>query len=174
MELEIISESARRDCARAQNFDLTVLKQAQPLLSIDVGEGVRRLILQTGRSFSFDTARRNPEHPRRREGINSPSLPPGDFVSDAMEVPVMDSAQRYGELVAHLARHRAGLGEPQMVGVCGASSTDQTGLRGNELEVGFVAESTGLANHKYTFVDLPGRVIVNVYRSRRELVIGRL
>jgi hypothetical protein len=63
-----------------------------------------------------------------------------------MVVTVMDSAQRYGELIADLEPHRAGLGEPQMVGVGGASSTDQTGLRGNELEVGFVAKPTGLAN----------------------------
>jgi hypothetical protein len=80
---------------------------------------------------SFDTARRNPEHLRRREGIDSPSLPPGDLVSGVMIVTVMDSAQRYGELVADLESHRARLGEPQMVGVGGASSTDQTGLRGN-------------------------------------------
>ena len=83
----------------------------------------------------------------------------------------MGSAQRYGELIADLEAHRAGLGEPQMMGVGGASSTDQTGLRRNELEVGLVAESTGLTNRKYTFVDLRGRVVV--CRSRRELVVGR-
>jgi hypothetical protein len=51
-----------------------------------------------------------------------------------MVVTVMNSAQRYGELIADLEPHRAGLGEPQMVGVGRASSTDQTGLRGNELD----------------------------------------
>ena len=86
----------------------------------------------------------------------------------------MDPAQRYGEFVAHLESHRAGLGEPQMMSVNGASSTDQTGLRGNELEVGFVAKSTGLANRKYTFVDLPGCVVVNVCRSRRDIVFSWL
>ena len=86
---------------------------------------------------------------------------------------MMDSAQRYSELVADLEPHCAGLGEPQMVGVGGASSTDQTGLRRNEPEVGFVAKSTGVADRKYTFVDLPGSVVVNVCRSRREIVIGR-
>ena len=90
-----------------------------------------------------------------------------------MIVTVMNSTQRYGELVADLEPHRAGLGEPQMVGVGGASSTDQTGLRGDELKVGFVAKATRLANRKHTFVDLPGSVVVNVCRSRRELLIGR-
>ena len=91
-----------------------------------------------------------------------------------MVVTVMNSAQRYRELIADLEPHRAGLGEPQMVGVSGASSIDQTGLRGNKPEVGFVAKSTGLAYRKYTLVDLARRIVVNVCRSRCELVTGRL
>ena len=79
-----------------------------------------------------------------------------------MDVPVMRSAQRYREFVADLESHRARLGESQMVGVGGASPADQTGLRGNEFEVGFVAEPTRLANRKYAFVDLPGSVVVSV------------
>jgi hypothetical protein len=47
------------------------------------------------------------------------------------------------------------------------------GCEATRLEVGFVAKPTGLANRKYTFVDLPRRVVVNVCRSPRELVIGR-
>jgi hypothetical protein len=146
-----------------------------------MGEAARLLILQTGVSFSFDAARRNPEHPRRREGINSPSLPPGDFVSGAMVVTVMDSAQRYGELVADLEPHRAGLGEPQMVGVGGASSTDQTGLRGNEFEVGFVAKSTGLTDGEFAFLDfyetsvglISRRVVINgCLRGNRSRLFG--
>jgi hypothetical protein len=69
--------------------------------------------------LSFDTPGRNPEHTRGRDGIDSPSLPPGDFVSEAMVVAVMGSAQRHRELVAHLASHRAELGETQVVGVSG-------------------------------------------------------
>jgi hypothetical protein len=79
-----------------------------------------------------------------------------------MVVTVMDSAQRYRELIADFEPHRAGLSEPQMVGVGGASSADQTGLRGNELEVGFVAKATGLADSEYAFVDLCGSVVVNM------------
>jgi hypothetical protein len=41
---------------------------------------------------SFNSPGRNPEHPRRREGINGPSAPPGDFVSEAVDVTVMGSA----------------------------------------------------------------------------------
>src|SRR5207253_231648 len=102
----------------------------------------------------FNPSRRNPEHPRRRDGINSPSLPPCDFVSEAMDVAVMDPTERYRELIAYFQSHRAGLGEPQMMGVGGTSPTDQTGLRCNKFKMGLVAEPTRLANCEYAFIDL--------------------
>jgi hypothetical protein len=43
------------------------------------------------------------------------------------------------------------------------------GCEATRLEVGFVAKPTGLANRKYTFVDLPRRVVVNVCRSPASL-----
>ena len=67
--------------------------------------------------LSFEAAGGDPEFSRRRDGINGLSIPPGLFVAKAMVVPVMGSAQRYGELVADLAFHRAGLSKSQMVGV---------------------------------------------------------
>ena len=78
--------------------------------------------------LSFDAAGGDPELPRRRDGIYGLSIPPGLFVAKAMVVPVMGSAQRYGELVADLASDRAGLSEPQMVGVSGASPANKTRL----------------------------------------------
>src|ERR1700730_2719273 len=96
--------------------------------------------------LSFDAPRRNPEHTRCRYGIDGPSFPPGDLVSEAVVVAVMASAQRHRELVAYLASHCAGLREPQVVGVGGASSTDKTRLRRHEFEVGFVAMPTRLAD----------------------------
>ena len=71
-----------------------------------------------------------------------------------MDVTVMDPAERYRELIAYLQSHRAGLGEPQMVGVGGAPPADQTGLRCYKFEVGLVSEPTRLANCEYTFIDL--------------------
>jgi hypothetical protein len=125
---------------------------------------LRSRLLRIGVSAldSFDTPRRNPKHPRRRERVNGPSLPPGDFVSGAMVVTVMNSAQRHRELVAHLQSHRPRLSESEVMSVSGASPADQTGLRCYEPEVGLVAESPGFAERKYTFVDLAGSVVVNV------------
>ena len=51
----------------------------------------------------------------------------------------MNSAQGYGELIAHLEPHRARLRESEMVGVSGASAADQARLRSHEFEVGFIA-----------------------------------
>jgi len=45
---------------------------------------------------SFDTPRRNPELPRRPEGINGLSIPPGLLVSEAMNVSVIDAYRAKG------------------------------------------------------------------------------
>ena len=51
----------------------------------------------------LDPPRRNPKRPRRPEGINRLSIPPGLLVSEATVGPVMSPAERNGELVADLA-----------------------------------------------------------------------
>jgi hypothetical protein len=51
------------------------------------------------------------KHGAMIESTDGPSLPPGDFVSEAMVVAVMASAQGYRELIAHIASHRAELSE---------------------------------------------------------------
>jgi hypothetical protein len=79
-----------------------------------------------------------------------------------MDVSVMNPAKGHRELVAHLQSHRPRLSEAQVVSVSGTSPADQTGLRGNELEVDFVAEPTGLADREYTFIDLARSVVFNV------------
>ena len=73
-----------------------------------------------------------------------------------MDITMMNSAKGYRELVAHLASHRAELGEPQVVGVGGASSTDKTRLRCHEFEVRFLAMPTRLADRKLAFLDSRG------------------
>jgi hypothetical protein len=70
-----------------------------------------------------------------------------------MIVPVMGSAQGYGEFVADLASHRAGLGEPQMVRVSGTSPADQARMRRHELEVAFIAVPARLADRELAFLD---------------------
>jgi hypothetical protein len=76
-----------------------------------------------------------------------------------MDVPVMNSAQGYCELVAHLESHRARLGKSEMVGVSGVSPADQTRLRCHEFEVGFVAYATRFAERKLALIDFGGSYV---------------
>jgi len=103
--------------------------------------------------FPLDSPGRDPKHPRRGDGINSPSLPPGDFVAEAMVVAVMRPAQRYREFVADLAPHRAVLGEPQMMGISRASPAHQAWLRCHELEMRFVTIPARFADRELAFLD---------------------
>jgi len=78
----------------------------------------------------------------------------------------MGPAQRHRELVAHLAPQGASLGKPQVVGVGGASSTDQTRLRCHEFEMGFVAVAARLADGEFALLDFCG---TGVGLSRRRI-----
>ena len=108
----------------------------------------------SGVPFSLDSPCRHPEHPRCGDGINSPPLPPGDFVAEAMVVLMVRPAQRHGEFVADLAPHCALLGEPQMMGISRASPAYETQLRCHELEMRFVTMPAGLADRKHALIDL--------------------
>src|SRR4030088_2250622 len=92
-----------------------------------------------------------------------------------MVVPVMRSAQRYREFVANLASHRVRLGEPQMMGVGGASPANQTWLGCNELQVCFVAMAAHLADGELAFVDFGGNSFsVKMYRCWRIVINDQL
>ena len=122
----------------------------------------------SGVPFSLDSPCRHPEHPRCGDGINSPPLPPGDFVAEAMVVLMVRLAQRHGEFVADLAPHCALLGEPQMMGISRASPAHQARLRCHELEMGFVTMPTGLANRELAFLYFGGGGAgLNVCGNRR-------
>jgi len=73
-------------------------------------------------------------------------------------VAVMDSAQRTVNSSLTLSPPWRGGAGMNRSGGASAGLLPQTrqGLRGNELEVGFVAKSTGLANRKVPFVNLTG------------------
>src|ERR1039458_7541819 len=61
-----------------------------------------------------------------------------------------------------------------MVGVSGASSANQTGLRCHEFEVAFIAMAAGLADGEFTFFDFCGSCVdLNRCRSRRVIINGR-
>ena len=55
-------------------------------------------------------------------------LPPGYFVADLMQLPVMAAAERDGELVADFEADGSGLCKAQVMRVGGLPSADEAGL----------------------------------------------
>ena len=94
--------------------------------------------------FSLDSPGRDPKHPRRGDGINSPSLPPGDFVAEAMVVAVMRPAQRYREFVADLAPQGTRLHKLDVMGIGRTPAADKARLRAHEIPMRFIAFSDRL------------------------------
>src|SRR3984957_18338335 len=88
-----------------------------------------------------------PEHARDRQRIDLGLLPPRGFVTMPVQLSMVDTAHRDGELVADLAPKRAWLGKAQMVGVCGQTAAHQAGLGGDELAVVLVAQADGLGRY---------------------------
>ena len=67
---------------------------------------------------------------------------------------MMGAAKRYRELVTHLKADRSRLCKAQVMGIGRLTTADQTRLCGDELQVGFVAQSLGLGDREFAFVDL--------------------
>jgi hypothetical protein len=61
--------------------------------------------------------RLQPQRPGGDDWIETVLLPPSRFIATAKDLAVMAPAQRYGELVAHLASERAALREAQVMGI---------------------------------------------------------
>src|SRR3984957_15105068 len=88
-----------------------------------------------------------PEPARDRQRIDLGLLPPRGFVTMPVQLSMVDTAHRNGELVADLAPERAWLGKAQMVGVCGQTAAHQAGLGGDEVAVVLVAQADGLGRY---------------------------
>ena len=63
-----------------------------------------------------------------RKRVDFELLPPGNFISGLMELPVVAPAERNGEFIADLEPQCAGLRKAQMMGVAGMPSANQAGL----------------------------------------------
>src|SRR5947207_2040165 len=66
---------------------------------------------------------------------------------------MVSPAERHREFVADLATERPGLHEPKMMGVRGLPPTDEAGLRGDELEMRFIAVTPRFANREHAFIN---------------------
>src|SRR5262245_53280621 len=105
-------------------------------------------------------------------------FPPSHFVACLMQLPVMPSTERYGELIADLHPKRSGLGETQVMRIGGLTSADKTRLGRDELEMRFVSQPLGLGNSELAFVNRGWSRIQPVrdkrWSQRGLLLVGRI
>jgi len=69
---------------------------------------------------------------------------------------MMTAAKGYGELVADFEAERPGLRKPQVMRIGRLPAADETWLRGNEPQMGFVTQPLGLGDGENALVDLSG------------------
>ena len=72
--------------------------------------------------------RLQPQITGTRERIDSGFAPPSRFITMAMQLTMMATAQGDSELIADLAAERPALGETHVVGVAGLAATEETRL----------------------------------------------
>jgi hypothetical protein len=89
-----------------------------------------------------------PEPMCGRQWIDIDARPPGDLVTAAMNLIMVDTAKRNSELVAHPAPHRAWLGKAEMVSLAGMTPAREAGLRRHEFEMTPVAEPRCSRHHR--------------------------
>ena len=70
-----------------------------------------------------------------------------------MQLPVMRTAQRYGEFVAYLVSESTGLGESQVVRIARLSAADKARLVGHEAQVFSVAKPPRLRQSEVALVE---------------------
>ena len=90
-----------------------------------------------------------------RQRIDIEILPPGHLIAGLMQLPMMTAAERNRELVADFETQGTRLGKSQMMWIGGLPAADETGLRGNESQMGLVPQPFGLGDGKKALIDLP-------------------
>ena len=94
------------------------------------------------------------------KGVDLEFFPPSSFIAGLMELAVMASAERDGELVADFDSQCARLCEAEMVRVARVATAYKARLGSHEAQMGFVASALGFGQGKNAFVDLAGETSV--------------
>ena len=73
-----------------------------------------------------------------------------------MQLSVMAAAERHSKFVADFQTEGSGLSKPQMMRIRRLTSAEQTWLRSNKSQMGFVTKPFGFGNGQNALID-PGR-----------------
>jgi hypothetical protein len=107
---------------------------------------------------SLIEARAAPQLAGNIDGVDPGLFPPCVLITGAMNLPMMNTAERNDVFIAHLAAQRPRLHEAQVVGIGVLSPTNQTRLFSNKPQMLFVAMATRFGSRKNTRVDTGPRV----------------
>src|SRR5262249_58355880 len=97
-----------------------------------------------------------PKASRNVERIDPSAVPPRPFIAGLVQLPMMPTAQRDRELIAHLETNGSGLREPQVMRIARLPAADEARLGGDEFQMRLVTQSFGFGNRELALVD-PGR-----------------
>jgi len=92
-----------------------------------------------------------PKSERDRHGIDIGFIPPGALVTLAVELAMMDAAQRYRELIRYPTAEGARLRVPKMMSLAGLPTTHCARLHRNETKMILVARTAQLHRAKGSF-----------------------
>ena len=118
------------------------------------------------RQTAFVHARLSPQLGGGLDRIDAGVLPPGCLVADAMDQPMMDTAERDRELVAGLAAKRPRLQVAQVMRVRGLAAADQAGLLGDVTKMLAVAIAPWRRNGEHALVYAGRAIAAGSYLSR--------
>src|SRR5262249_18944507 len=102
-----------------------------------------------------------------RKRIDLQVFPPSRFITCLMQLPVMSTTERYGELITDFQANAARLCKSKMMWVARLSTADQARLRCNEFQMRLVSQPLGLGNGELALVDPTGTRIEPVRDKRR-------
>src|SRR5262245_55119951 len=95
-----------------------------------------------------------PKTPCDFQRIDLYAFPPSDFIAGLMQLSMMPTAERHGELIADFETDGSRLCKAQVMGIGRLPAADKAWLGGNEFQVCLVPQSFGLCDHELAFVDL--------------------
>ena len=86
-----------------------------------------------------------------RHGIDIEFIPPRTFVTDTVEFPVVDAAQRNREFIRDSTAKRTRLRETDVMGLARLPATDRIGLAANKPQVVLIAIAPRLRSGPVSF-----------------------
>ncbi len=97
-----------------------------------------------------------PECAGRDRRIDSYVPPPRDFIAAVMDLAMVSATQWNGELIADFTAESATLCKSEVVGICGAATTNETRVLSDSFDVIPIANPARFRQGQHTLIDRVG------------------